>query len=139
MPDENLAVPTPVPVAFLVCDQILVDESTKKTTIVGIFDRVWAAQFPTAISPHLFLRVIDCEGDYPVKLEYVQVSNQTILGEGEGRIVSTDRQRYTDLVLHWPVMPFPEPGEYEIRAWINKRFISSVRITAQPRSEGAQV
>ncbi len=135
MPEEDLALLTPVPVAFLVCDQISVDQLTGKKTIVGIFDRVWARQFPTAQSPWLYLRVIDAEGKYVVKFEYVQVSNQAMLGQGEGEINSKDRHQYTDLVLHWPVMPFPEAGEYEFRVWMNNKFITSIRVTARPSSE----
>ena len=135
MPEEDLGLLTPVPVAFLVCDQISVDRISGKKTIVGIFDRVWVAQFPTSQSPWLYLRVIDAEGKYAIKFEYVQVSNQTVLAEGQGEIISSNRHQYTDLVLNWPVMPIPEPGEYEFRAWMNNKFISNTRVTARPRSE----
>ena len=136
MEEENLALPTPVPVAFLICDQISVDQSSQKKTIVGIFDRIWVGQFPTNYRPAwLYARVIDCEGEYAVKIEYVQVSTQTVLGEGEGTATSNNRHGYTDLVLQWPVMPLPDPGEYEFRLWMNNKFISSARVTARPRTE----
>lgn len=133
---ENLAVPTPVPIAFLSCDQILVDSGTGKKTIVGVFDRIWVRQFPARHGPvWLYVRVIDCEGQYPIRIEYVQVSNQTILGSAEGTTTSKDRHLYTDFVLQLPVIALPERGEYEFRLWMSNRFISSTRLTILPRSE----
>ena len=134
--EENLALPTPVPVAFLICDQIPVDATTKKKTIVGVFDRIGVVQFPATHSPvWLFIRVIDSEGQYPIKIEYVQVSNQSILANVQGTVNSSDRHRYTDFVLQLPMIPIPEQGEYEFRLWMSNRFISSARLTALPSSE----
>lgn len=136
MVEENLAQPTPVPVAFLLCDQIPVDAVTKKKTIVGVFDRIWDGQFPANHSPvSIFIRVIDCEGEYPIRIEYLQVSNQAILAHMEGTVKSSDRHRYTDFVLQFPVIPLPERGEYEFRLWMSNRYISSARLTALPSSE----
>ena len=82
---EDSGLPNPVPVAFLLCDQIPIDAATKKKTIVGVFDRIWARQFPAGHGPiSLFIRVIDCEGEYSVRIEYVQVSNQSVLAKVEG-------------------------------------------------------
>jgi hypothetical protein len=133
---ENPAVPTPVPVAFLLCDQISVDQTTGKKTIVGIFDRMLVGQFPTNYRPaSLYARVIDCEGEYEVRVEYVQVSTQTVLGQAGGTLRSNNRHTYTDLVLPWPVIPILASGEYEFRLWMNNKFINSIRFTAQPRTE----
>lgn len=136
MVEESSSLPTPVPVAFLVCDQILTDGTTGKKTIVGVFDRIWAERFPASHRPvWLFVRVIDCEGQYPYIIEYVRVSTQEILGKAEGTATSRDRQRYTDFVLQLPVIPLPEQGEYEFRLWMGNKFISSTRLTALPQSE----
>ena len=136
MAEEISSLPTPVPIAFLLCDQISVDQTTKKKTIVGIFDRMWVGRFPTNYRPaSLFARMIDCEGEYAVRVEYVQVSTQAVLGQAEGVARSSSRHAYTDVVLSWPVIPIPEPGEYEFRLWMNNKFINSIRFTARPRTE----
>ena len=136
MEDGHIASPTPVPVAFLLCDQISTDRTTGKKTIVGVFDRIWVTNFPARHGPStIYARVIDCEGEYEFKIEYVQVSSQTILGEGGGTVQCRDRQQYTDLIFPWPQLPLPERGEYEFRLWMNNKYISRTRITALPRSE----
>ena len=136
MPEESSSLPTPVPVAFLLCDQIIVDSTTGKKTIVGVFDRITVEQFPANHrTAWLFARVIDCEGEYAFKIEYLQVSTQTVLIEGQGTASSNYRHLYTDIVSQWPLIHIPEPGEYEFRLWMNNKFISSIRLTALPRSE----
>ena len=133
---ENSGQPTPVPIAFLLCDQISSDQTTGKKTVVGIFDRMWVSRFPTNYRPaSLYARLIDCEGEYEFRIEYVQVSTQTVLGKAEGQATAKDRHRYTDIVIAWPVIPIPDAGEYEFRLWMSNKFINSIRFTAQPRSE----
>jgi len=131
MEQANSNLPTPVPVAFLICDQVSVELQTGKKTLSGLFDRIWVKVFPTTHGRStLFARVIDCEGEYQFKFEYVQVSTQTILGEASGTVTCRDRQQYSDLTLPWPAMPLPERGEYEFRLWMNDKFISRSRLTA---------
>lgn len=136
MTEITPSLPTPVPVAFLLCDQVSVDSMSGKKTIIGVFDRIWVETFPAAHRPiWLYVRVINCEGQYPVKIEYVQVASQTVMGRAEGTAHSGDRQIYTDFVLQLPQIPLPERGEYEFRLWMDNKFISSIRLTAYPRSE----
>lgn len=128
-------VPTPVPVAFLLCDQIIVEAGTGKKTIVGVFDRINVRQFPTEHGPAwLYIRVIDCEGEYKYRVEYVQVATQKVLDQMDGTAASNNRHVYVDFVLNFPPMKLPEPGEYEFRLWLSDKFISRVRVTAYPLS-----
>ena len=128
--------PTPVPVALLVCDQVIVEEGSRKKTIVGVFDSIWCVQFPTTHRPAwLYFKAIDCEGEYEHKIEYVQVSTGKVLTQGKGQFLHNDRHQYAEFALKCPPLPLPEPGEYEFRLWLNEKFISSIRVTARPRSE----
>ena len=133
---NNVAAPTPVLIAFLVCDQIIEDASTGKKTIVGVFDRIASANFPASHAPSsLYVKLIDCEGDYEVKVEFAQVSTQTILLEWAGTSSSQSRHEYTELVLSWPPLPLPELGEYEFRLWMDSKFVGNVRFKASQQGE----
>ena len=133
MVEGNQAIPTPVPIAFLICDQVSVDVATGKKTIVGIFGDILVEQFPANhASTSLYAKLIDCEGRYEFRIEFMQVSAQSRLLEAKGEFISESRHRYAEIVLPNPPLPLPEPGEYEFRLWINNSFISSVRITAGP-------
>ena len=132
----NVAAPTPVLIAFLVCDQIIEDAPTGKKTIVGVFDRITSANFPASHAPSsLYVKLIDCEGDYEVKIEFAQVSNQAVLLEMAGTSNSKSRHEYAEFVLPCPPLPLPDPGEYEFRLWMDNKFVGNVRIKASRQDE----
>ena len=133
---NNVAAPTPVLIAFLVCDQIIEDAPTGKKTIVGVFDQIVADEFPVRHSPSsLYVKLIDCEGDYESRIEFAQVSTQAILLEWTGTCSSPSRHEYTELVLSWPPLPLPDPGEYEFRLWMNNKFVGNVRFKVSRQGE----
>ena len=126
-----MGAPTPVLTAFLVCDQIIADAATSKKTIVGIFDSIVASQFPTQHAPcSLYVKLIDCEGDYEFRIEFVRVSTQELLVECNGNAHPKTRHEYTEFSIPCPPLPLPDPGEYEFRLWMNNKFIGNVRIKA---------
>lgn len=136
MTQEELSVLSPVPVAFLICDQVSEDRSTGKKTVVGVFDAVRVMEFPGVHSPAtLYIRLIDCEGNYECKIEFVQVSTQEVVMVMEGSLESSDRHAYVEMTPPMPQLPLPAPGEYEFRLWMNDMFISNIRFTARKASQ----
>ena len=72
MPDQEERLSTPFPLALLLCDSVIVDERSKKKTLVGVFNRVWAKQFPTTYSPlTIYARLTDAQGRYDFRIDYV--------------------------------------------------------------------
>ena len=127
---------SPVPVAFLVCDQVSEDRTTRKTTVVGVFDAVGVREFPGAHSPAaLYIKLIDCEGHYECKIEFVRVSTQEVLIEFEGSLESSNRQAYVEMAIPVPSLPLPAAGQYEFRLWMNDMFISNIRFEAREASQ----
>ena len=122
---------SPVPVAFLVCDQVSEDRTTGKKTVVGVFDAIWVTEFPGAHSPAaLYIRLIDCEGNYECKVEFVRVSTQEVVMEIKGSLASSNRQAYVEMVIPAPSLPLPAAGQYEFRLWMNDMFVSDIRFEA---------
>lgn len=123
---------TPYPLAILLCDQIIVDERSKKKTLVGVFDVIHVKNFP-ALHPSLsiYARLTDAEGQYKFRMDYVQVKNDGLLFRVETpNIAIADRLRVQELVMQFPPIQIPEPGEYEFRLWANERYIGRVKFTA---------
>ncbi len=126
---NSVSTPTPALVAFLVCDSVIQDGPSGKKTLVGVFSNILVENFPAAhASPWLFVKLIDCEGSYDVKFEFVRVSGQEILLEANGNLNATDRHSNTEFALQLPQLPIPAAGQYEFRLWMNEKFISNVRI-----------
>jgi len=123
---------TPYPLAILLCDQIIVDEISKKKTLVGIFDLIYAKQFPAEHRPlSVYVRLTDAEGQYAFRMDYVQVKTDKLLTHAEIPGVSiTDRLKAHELIMQFPPIKIPEPGEYEFRLWANDCYIGRMKFTA---------
>jgi hypothetical protein len=138
MPESNGSVdlPTPVPIAFLLCDQVSADSTTGKKTVVGIFDRIGANRFPAIHrSATLFAKLIDCEGEYETKVEFVQVAQEKVLAVVNGKLQGRDRHEYLEFSIQIQAFSIPEPGQYEFRLWMNNRYIHRIRFSAQVQAE----
>lgn len=131
MTQQEMSALSPVPVAFLVCDQVSEDRTTGKKTVVGVFGAVWVMEFPGVHGPAaLYIRLIDCEGHYDCKIEFVRVSTQEIMLEIEGSMEALDRHAYVEMTVPLPRLPLPTAGEYEFRLWMNNMFVSNIRFEA---------
>ena len=131
----------PITQTFILCDQVITDEATKKKTLIGVFDRIWVSNFPAKHSPAaLYIRLFDAQGDCDIRVDYVRVDNQTVLGQVTGKMQSGKRHTTVELAIALPPIDIPAPGEYEFRLWINELYSHRVRFVAeQLPSERKQV
>ncbi len=137
--DEQTAnpAPAPFPLALLLCDSVITDEDSKKKTLVGIFDRILVQKFPTAYRPlTIYARLIDAEGTYDFRVEYVQVKTDKILAQGSfSGIKVEDRLSPIEILLTLPSIPIPKPGQYEFRIWANKFYVGRISFIAEKISQ----
>lgn len=133
MPETTEGVLTPFPLALLLCDSVIVDEQSKKKTLVGVFDRVLAKQFPARHRPvTIYVRLTDAEGRYNFRIDYIQARTDKVLAQG--KITGVDipnRSRVHEIILRPLPVPIPEPGEYEFRLWANDRYVAQVKFVAE--------
>ena len=63
----------PICTAILLCDSVIRDDETQKTSIIGIFDTFYVESLPGRTSPcMIFLRLVDGVGRFAITAE-VQV------------------------------------------------------------------
>jgi hypothetical protein len=124
----------PVPEAFLLCDQVVSDEFTKKKTLVGVFDRIWVSGFPTKHFPVVFYaRLYDGQGEYNFRVDYVRANSHQVLGSASGKIAVANRYTGIEFSLAFPPIPIPEEGDYEFQLWINDHYIHRTKFKALKR------
>ena len=123
---------TPYSLAMLLCDQVIVDERSKKKTLVGVFDVIYAKSFPAKHSSlSVYARLTDAGGQYKFRMDYVQVKTDNLLVHADIPPVDiTDRLKTHELIMQFPPIDIPVRGEYELRLWANERYISRVKFTA---------
>ena len=134
--EQDLSRVVPFLLAILVCDTGAVEPSSRKKTLVGIFDRVLADKFATTRPCTLYFKITDAQGKYKFKVEYVQVSTGTKLAEAVSNVVVIDdRLKVRDFILSFPPLSIPDAGQYEFRLYANDMYLGRATITAEKRSE----
>jgi hypothetical protein len=112
--------PKPFVHAVMMCDYTIRDRDTGKTSLIGIFDRVEAPDFPV-IHPSLFVYVnmTDVEGEYVVGLELRRAGTMKRLGYGERIVTYSDRLAQAEVIFNLRNVMFEEAGAYEFRVHAN--------------------
>ena len=134
-PDPRLSPVVPVLVAALVCDVAVADPATGKKNLIGIFDRLWAADFPTTRPLSLYWKITDAEGYYKISARFVQLNGSMVLGEAMGDLTIQDRLSSADFMLPFPPVPFPQPGRYEFQILMNDVLLGSAIVDANLRPD----
>lgn len=111
----------PILKAMLLCDQTIVEEGTRKRSLIGIFDRVKAAQLPTlhpAMSMYVQFREI--EGVFDFVLELYDLSEEKTLHKATIKNFNVqEKSRDCELVFNLMSVRFEHDGEYEFRIYVN--------------------
>ncbi len=128
----------PVLVAALICDTAVADPHTNKKNLIGIFDRVTVGNFPSQRQVTLYIKITDAEGVYQMDFRYVQLSSGKVLAAVQGEMNASDRLKSSDFFIHFPPLPLPEPGRYEIQVWANQMYLGSTFMDASQRETPKQ-
>jgi hypothetical protein len=111
----------PILKAMLLCDQTLVEEGTRKRSLIGLFDRVKAAQFPSVHgSMSVYVQFREIEGVFDFTLELYDLAEDKPLHKA---VVSNfevqEKSRDCELVFNLLSVRFNHPGDYEFRIFVN--------------------
>ena len=111
----------PILKAMLICDQTIVEEGTHKRTLVGLFDRIKGAQFPTVHpSMSVYVQFREVEGDFDFTLELYDLDEEKPMNKAAIRDFKVqDRSRDCELVFNLLSVKFEHEGEYEFRIYVN--------------------
>ena len=128
--DRSLSEVVPLLVAALVCDVAVEDPSTGKKSLIGIFNKVHASNFPTSRTISLYCKIVDAEGFYNLDVRYIQVGTSKVLAQTKGGLTVQDRLGSTDMHISFPNLQIPTMGMYEFQIWANAMFLGSTSIEA---------
>lgn len=111
----------PILKAMLLCDQTLVEEGTRKRSLIGLFDRVKAPQFPTVHnSMSVYVQFREVEGTFDFTLELHDLAEDKTLHKAMVKKFNVqDRSRDCELVFNLLSVRLNHPGDYEFRIYIN--------------------
>ena len=103
--------------SLLVCDQILIDRLTGKTSLIGMFSTIGAPRYPVR-HPQLcvFASLTDGRGKTPLELAIVDAEDaRPPIVSGTATVEFKDPRAVACLNLHFNGLVFPEPGGYRVQ------------------------
>lgn len=141
---ETLTPPHPALNAMLVCDLVIREEVTGKTSLIGIFENVSAHQFPAQCGfLSVYVKLGDAQGEYGIRLELVQLEDLRVIGRGQFRATFGDRMIPAELIFQIGNLVFEGRGHYEFRLYANDRWVGSKSLNvvqaAEPRPQLEQI
>ena len=110
----------PLLLAILVCDDIIRDEETHKATLVGLFNRITAHQFPCR-HPQMsvFVSLTNGHGECSAELRLVQRSTGEAIVSLNGKIAFPGPLAMVDMKFNLHNVTFPTAGRYSFDFFCN--------------------
>jgi hypothetical protein len=130
--------PPPVVLDLIICDQIITDRITGKQSLIGMYRRIHATNFPT-VYPQMcvFVSLNEGYGQVELMIRIVDANEERKpLVEGRGKVEFQTPRAITNLVLQFHGLRIPEPGEYRVQIWAGTSLLREARLEvlqAQPR------
>lgn len=120
--------------ALVLADQIYVDQMTGKKVIAGVFNKLWAPDFPTTFGQvtWAYICVTDIQGSVPFHLRYTDLqSNEVLMSTHAINVESKDPLASPEFIIQVPGFPMPHPGTYLFEVYAGDEAIGALRISAQ--------
>lgn len=127
---EELSRVVPVLVAALICDVAVADPASGKKSLIGIFDRINVAHFPTQHPMFLYFKVADAEGKYDLSIRFIYSKTNSLLAEARGGFNAPSRLMSVDNFVVFPPLAMVSPGRYEFHILANSIFLGAAFLDA---------
>jgi hypothetical protein len=119
--------------AFLVCQEIWLDERSQRDMLLHPFHYVPAEEFPLNLHASVYLQVHDGHGRYQLELLLRDMEGEVIWRWQPGAFEHTDPRFPHRLALHDLILPIPEAGRYDLVAAMNGEDAACQTLTIGPR------
>lgn len=118
--------------SLLICDEIIRDERTQKTSLINCFTNINTNGFPFQHSRLIvFISVTDGRGKTEARLRLVKGDDLSgkPLFEAKGPLVFPNPLAVVNLVFDIHKLVFPEPGAYFFELHVNDEHVGAAKFT----------
>ncbi len=129
-------IPCPVTLGLTLCDYVIIEERTKKASLIGSFTGLAASQFPVTAQPFsVFAVLTDGHGDGIMDLVL------TRLDTGEEVLAFQSRLHFPELLAEVRFLirlrqcSFPAPGTYQFTLLVDGEWVGQRRFRVYQREE----
>jgi len=125
---EMVMVPTPVAVGLTLCDYVLIEDGTKRASLIGGLTRMEAGSFPYLAPPFfVFAALIDGLGDATVDLIATRLDKNDRVYTRRRSVRFSDRLRELHVVFRIDDCHFPAPGYYQFSLLVDGEWVAQRR------------
>ena len=105
----------PVLLAVNICDQVIRDETSKKISLIGLFNQIHATTFP-ARHPllHVYVSLINGHKEYEGELRFVNEKDNSIVFSTKGKVPLQNPLQCAELNFAVKNLQFDTPGKYRV-------------------------
>ena len=130
MPVEEEKLPPPLLLSVILCDQVIIDSITGKTSIIGAFENISAPQYPARHSRLVFFcQLTNGRGKTKITVRLVDVEkDDELIFEQTGEPEFKDVRQVVNLTFDISGIVFPHPGEYRFQIYAGTEFRGERRI-----------
>jgi hypothetical protein len=121
--------PCPIALGLTLCDYVIVEEGTKKISLIGTFTGMAVSGFPTVAPPFSVFSVLtDAQGDVTMDLVVTRLDTGEEVYTYQGRLRFPDK--FTEVSFHTRVhrCSFPAPGYYQVTLLAGGEWVAQRRL-----------
>src|SRR5579885_2560907 len=106
--------PPPHSKAILLCDQVIVDAMTGKTSLIGLFDQFRFPAYPVILPPFwAFLQLVDGIGRCTLTVELIDLHDGSHAHRLTVPLTFPERTNQVNVPFLIAGLPLPHPGGYD--------------------------
>ena len=125
-------IPRPIALGLTLCDQVIVEEGTRKVSFIGTFHRLQAPAFPFVPERFCVVAILTgSKGEGELALTVTNLQTEEEVSRSTGRITFTNRFTEVRVVLRPSECSFPTPGIYMFTLMVDDEWIAHRRILIQ--------
>ena len=121
--------------AILTCYTIIAEKGTDKHSLIGIFDRMYIAKFPTSYFPIYLYLAFSGSGDFRIRVSFHDLTEDKEIASSSlpQLIHCPDRLKTYQVIFRLPPLPLPQEGDYEFIVYANDEIIAQRTINVIQR------
>jgi hypothetical protein len=122
-------VPTPVALGLVLCDAVIVEEKTKKVSLIGTFTRIKATDFPATPLPFsVFAVLTDGHGDATIRLSVLRLETNEEVYAYDGPFHFPGPLAEVNFHLRLHHCEFPAAGAYQFSLLVDGEWVAQRRL-----------
>src|SRR5262245_13229011 len=129
-------VPRPVALGMTLCDYVIVEERTKKVSLIGSFTGLAVAAFPALVAPFsVFAALTDGRGDGTVEVRVTRLETNEQVAAARGSVHFPDPLAEASCRFRFHQCSFPAAGYYQFTLLVDGEWAAQRRIRVYSKED----